>query len=106
MRRTPIGARKFVRRSGIPNSAWANRLGICASNFFVLMRGDSRMQKGPAMERLITLLDALDRKEWEWVREGPVRKAASWTWRGEAAAFSAPRPMLKVNVLEGRLSWQ
>lgn len=106
MRRTPIGARKFVARSGIPLPAWARRVGISLSCFNVLMSGASRMQHGPAMERLIVLLDSWDRKEWEWERIGPCKLSKSWIWHGEPKIMPPPKPKLTINILEGRMAWQ
>lgn len=64
------------------------------------------MQNGPAMHRLIELLDALDKGEWSWERVGPVRKPDSWIWHGEPEIKRQAKPTLVVDVLAGRIGWQ
>jgi hypothetical protein len=106
MRRTPKGVRHFLEISEVPHTAWARRLKISKNSLCLLVQGDARMQKGPAMQRLVILLDALDKGEWKWVRTGPRHLDKSWTWEGEPKELMPRRPTMTLNVLEGRIGWQ
>lgn len=105
MRRTPKGVRHFITCSKIPHSAWARRLHITQANFHLLLHGVERFQKGPAMQRLIVLLDALDKSEWKWIQDGPRHLDRSWTWEGEPHELMPPKPRLRVNLLAGSMEW-
>lgn len=81
MKRTPWGARAYVKRSGVPTSAWAALLGINRTSMQRLLAGHECMQKGPAMSNLIRHLDDIDNGWAEWLREGPRLMASSWRFR-------------------------
>lgn len=71
-----------------------------------LLLGDRKMATGPAMHRLIDLLEAQDNGEWSWISNGPESRSKYWSWEGTAECEKKkPRQVMKLNFATGRLEW-
>lgn len=65
-------ARALIRRSGVSARDWARALGCTRSAMFKLLANHPKMQQGPLMRRLQTLLDDLrDGRAW-WDRDRSI----------------------------------
>lgn len=102
--RTIWGIRASVRQSKVPKADWARELGITYGNLNLMIRGDSRMQQGPAMQRLVRMVEALDAGRVKWVaKRGPTHRLY-WELEGPER-FTPVAGSLAVDFLHGRVDW-
>lgn len=71
-----------------------------------LLAADPKMANGPAMHRLIDLLEAQDDGEWSWVSNGPESRSKYWSWEGQAGCEKKkPDQVMRIDLNTGRLHW-
>ncbi|MHB8406331.1 MAG: hypothetical protein ACYDCJ_13005 [Gammaproteobacteria bacterium] len=99
---TAWGVRCRLRTSRVPLAVWAKRLGITRTNLWHLRQGHPAMMNGPAMQRLMVLMQQLEDGEWEFRLKGSRARTANWSWTEPAPPR---RGQLRISLENGRLQW-